>query len=116
MSAFRRFPIKAKVKEIPELFNGQKVIVEGYVDFVAPTKLDRISSYIFLDPNSPVQRSLYLMMNSSTTHIFLTDDGINYVKIVNVPLGVFYTGMKVKILGKVVKRKKEVYLKYIKKL
>ena len=105
-----------KIKDIRNLKNGDKIIVEGYVDSVAPTKLDRISSYIFVDPNSPMQRALYLMMNSSKTDIFLTDDGKNYVKIVNVPLGVFYEGMRARILCKVVKKKNEVYLKYIKVL
>ncbi len=116
MNVFRRFPIKVKINDLKNLKHGDKVIVEGYVDSVAPTKLDRISSYIFVDPNSPVQRALYLMMNSSTTYIFLTDDGRNYVKIVNVPLGVFYEGMRARILCKVVKKKNEIYLKYVKVL
>lgn len=115
MKRFRHSPIKAKISELSKLKNGQRVIIEGYVSYVAPTRLERLCNYIIVDIDSPVQRALYLLLDSYSTTMYVVESGWS-VKVVDVPLGTFYEGMKVIILGKVIKKNKEVYVKFIKRL
>lgn len=115
MKGSLRSPINAKISELERLENGQRVIIEGYVSYIAPTKLDRLLSYIILDADSPIQRAMYLLLDSQYTTAYISDDEEHTIKVVDVPLGILYEGMRVRILGKLIKNRKT-YVKFLKKL
>ncbi len=89
------------LRDICERDFGKTIITEGTVEVVYPIKEDRLKHYILVDSSSPLQRALYLEMNTVKRKYVLADDE-RAILLFNAPLS-FYEGQKLRIIAKVSK-------------
>lgn len=101
---------RKKIGEISEEDVGKIVIVEGIIESVYPIKEDRLKYYILVDSTRPLQRALYLQMNT-TSRQYIIGDGYATMPLIHAPLS-FYEGQKIRVMAKVVKYRKRIALKF----
>ena len=93
---------------------GKIIITEGTIEVVYPIKEDFLHHYIFLDSMSPVQRSIYMMMNTEKRRYILSNANRS-VYLLNAP-PYFYEGQRIRLIAKVIRYRKGVALKFKKLL
>ncbi len=105
---------RKSIREISEEDVGKKLLIEATVEVVYPIKEDFLKYYIIVDSSSPLQRALYLEMNT-TSRRYIIGDGIASLPLFNAPLH-FYEGQRIRIIAKVVRYKGGVALRFKKLL
>ena len=93
---------------------GETVITEGIIEVIYPIKEDFLHHYIFLDSMSPVQRSIYMMMDTEKRR-YIISGGNRSVYLLNAPL-YFYEGQRIRLIAKVIRYRKGAALKFKKLL
>ena len=93
---------------------GEKIITEGIIEIIYPIKEDFLYHYIFLDFMSPVQRAIYMMMDTAKRR-YIISHGNRSIYLLNAPL-YLYQGQRIIIVAKVIKYRKSVALKFKKLL
>ncbi len=99
-----------RLRDISEEDLGKLLLVEATVEVVYPIKEDLLKHYILVDSSSPIQRAIYLEMNS-TSRRYLIGDGYVSFPLINAPLS-FYEGQRIRIIAKLVKRNNRLVLKF----
>ena len=104
---------KVELKKLGDISSkdiGKLIITEGTVEVVYPIKEDFLKYYIIVDSSSPLQRSIYLQMNTEHRRYVLRDTR-SYITLLHAPL-YFYEGQRIRIMAKVVKYRGSVALKF----
>ncbi len=97
-----------------ENYVGKVVLTEGVIEVVYPIKEDFLHHYIFLDWMNPIQRSVYMMMNTQTRK-YIVSSGEKSVYLLNAPMS-FYEGQRIRVIAKVVRYRGGIALKFKKLL
>ncbi len=93
---------------------GKVVLTEGIIDVVYPIKEDFLYHYIFLDWMNPMQRSIYMVMNTQTRK-YTISSGEKSVYLLNAPMSL-YTGQRIRVIAKVVRYRRGIALRFKKLL
>ncbi len=98
------------LSQISAKYIGTWIITEGFVETIYPIKEDRLKNYIIVDSSSPLQRGIYLSMDS-THRTYIISDGRRELTLIHAPLSL-YQGQRIRMLCKVVKQGKGIALKF----
>ncbi len=88
---------------------GKKIITEGKIEVVYPIKEDLFKNYIFVDSMSPVQRSIYMIMDSTTRKYRITDGNVSLYLFDAPPF--LFEGQRIRLVAKVIKYHNSIALK-----
>lgn len=88
------------LSQISEKDTGTWIITGGFVEVVYPIKGDRLKNYIIVDSSSPLQRAIYLSMDS-THRTCIISDGKREFALLNAPMAL-YQGQHIRMLCKVI--------------